>query len=194
LRILVVPIGEVDRKILNAVRDGLCKAFTNSFCLISERILHVPKSAYVASRGQYLSTRILDDTSGFAAEVEDVSSERCHVLGVAEVDLYVPGLNFVFGEARCPGNAAVISLHRLRPEFYGVPPDETVFLERAVKEAVHELGHTFGLRHCPNPACVMHFSLHIGMTDLKQAEFCDRCQRQIAGKTGNPSWFRQVRA
>jgi archaemetzincin len=182
MRILVIPVGEVDRKVLNAVRDGLSKAFTYSFCLISERILHVPESAYVASRSQYLSTRILDDTSGFATEVKAMSSERCHVLGVTEVDLYVPGLNFVFGEAQCPGNAAVISLHRLRPEFYGVSPDETVFLERAVKEAVHELGHTFGLRHCSNKACVMHFSLHIGMTDLKQAKFCNVCRRQVEKK------------
>jgi archaemetzincin len=158
LRILVVPTGEVDRKTLSAVRDGLSRAFTNSFCHVSERVLHVPESAYVASRSQYLSTRILDDISDFAAKVEAMSSERCHVLGVAEVDLYVPGLNFVFGEAQCPGNAAVISLHRLRPEFYGASSDETIFLERAVKEAVHELGHTFGLRHCSNEACISHYT------------------------------------
>lgn len=182
MKIHVLPIGEVNRKVLGAVRDGLSEAFPSVPCLVADKAILVPQSAYVASRRQYLSTEILGIISNFAKEAEAASRERCHVLGVTDVDLYVPGLNFVFGEARCPGNAAVISLHRLRPEFYGVPPDETVFRERAVKEAVHELGHTFGLRHCSNPTCVMHFSLHIGMTDLKQAEFCDRCQRQIVGK------------
>ncbi|MFQ6039016.1 MAG: archemetzincin, partial [Candidatus Aminicenantales bacterium] len=66
---------------------------------------------------------------------------------------------------------------RLRQEFYRLPEDRTLFLARCVKEAVHELGHAFGLRHCPNPRCVMHFSNSLLDTDKKTASFCQRCSR-----------------
>jgi archaemetzincin len=97
------------------------------------------------------------------------------VLGVTEVDLYVPRLNFVFGEAQCPGRTAVISLFRLKPEFYGQHPNRNLFVERSVKEAVHEVGHTLGLGHCHNPACIMFFSNSILDTDRKKLAFCERC-------------------
>lgn len=101
------------------------------------------------------------------------------VLGVTEVDLYVPGLNFVFGEAQPPHGPAVISLFRLRPEFYGEPPNEELYLGRASKEAVHEVGHTLNLGHCRDPGCVMFFSNSILDTDRKNLGFCRRCRERI---------------
>jgi len=74
---------------------------------------------------------------------------------VVNVDLFVPSLNFVFGLAA--GNTAVISLARLRPEYYGEKKNEYLLRERALKESIHELGHTFGLPHCFNIRCIMHF-------------------------------------
>ena len=98
------------------------------------------------------------------------------LLGVAAFDLYVPGMNFVFGEARCPGRVAVISTHRLKP----LPPNELPLLnDRVVKEAVHEIGHTLGLRHCPDELCVMHFSEWLGNTDRKAASFCMNCKSDL---------------
>jgi archaemetzincin len=100
-------------------------------------------------------------------------------------------LNFVFGEARCPGKAALISLHRLRPEFDGRKPNDELLIERTEKEAVHELGHTLGLRHCANPFCVMHFSNSIFDTDRKQSLFCSKCQTKIEGlidAAGEETW------
>jgi archaemetzincin len=81
----------------------------------------------------------------------------------------------VFGEAECPGKAALISLWRLRPEYYGSSPKIELFVERGTKEALHELGHTLGLRHCSNPFCVMYFSNSIFETDRKQSLFCNKC-------------------
>jgi archaemetzincin len=101
------------------------------------------------------------------------------VVGIADVDLYVPRLNFVFGEADVGAGTAIVSLCRLRQEYYGLAPDEALFLERATKEIVHELGHTFGLGHCPNNKCVMHFSNSLADTDLKEAYFCNECRPRI---------------
>lgn len=97
-------------------------------------------------------------------------------LGVTGVDLTVPGLNFVFGLADPASRGAVISLARLYPEFYGQPRDPGLFKARALKEAVHELGHLLGLGHCPDPACVMAFSNSLSDTDRKGPEFCARCR------------------
>ncbi len=91
------------------------------------------------------------------------------------MDLYTRGLNFVFGQARLGGREAVISLARLHQSFYGLPEDEELLLERSLKEAVHELGHTWGLAHCPDHLCVMHFSNSLRDTDVKTARFCSKC-------------------
>jgi archaemetzincin len=127
--------------------------------------------AYNPERKQYLSSKLL------AALEKSEGEER--VVGVADVDLYVPRLNFVFGEADILSRTAIVSLWRLRPEYYGLAPDEALFLERATKEIVHELGHTFGLGHCPNNKCVMHFSNSLADTDLKEAHFCNKCRPKI---------------
>ncbi len=127
--------------------------------------------AYSAERRQYLSSKLLASLGKSEREEK--------VVGVADVDLYVPRLNFVFGEADIVSGTAIISLCRLRQEYYGLAPDEALFLERAAKEIVHELGHTFGLGHCPNNRCVMHFSNSLADTDLKEAHFCSMCRPKI---------------
>jgi archaemetzincin len=101
------------------------------------------------------------------------------VLGVTGVDLTVPGLNFVFGLADPLARCAVISLARLYPEFYGQPRDPGLFKARALKEAVHELGHLLGLGHCPDPACIMFFSNSLADTDRKGPGFCARCREWL---------------
>jgi archaemetzincin len=106
-------------------------------------------------------------------------------LGTVNVDIFVPELNFVFGEAECPGKATLISLWRLRPEFHGKAPNMDLFLERITKEAVHELGHALGLRHCANPFCVMYFSNSIFETDRKQSLFCTKCNLKAETAVNN---------
>jgi len=126
---------------------------------------------YNPERKQYLSSKLL----AFLGKSE--TEER--VVGIADVDLYVPKLNFVFGEADVQSGTAIVSLYRLRPEYYGLAPNQALFLERATKEIVHELGHTFGLGHCPNNKCVMHFSNSLADTDVKEAHFCNKCRPKI---------------
>jgi archaemetzincin len=126
--------------------------------------------------GQYHATRILADLEEHAENLEE---DR--LLGVTDMDLYVPGMNFVFGEARLPGRAAIISTCRLKG---ATSCGEAELLPvRVVKEGVHELGHTFGLTHCENPSCVMYFSNSLTDTDRKGEDYCEGCSRKLGIET-----------
>jgi archaemetzincin len=127
------------------------------------------------ARRQYHSTAIL-------ARLQGLDTSGSHLLGVAADDLYVPVLTFVFGEAQLSGLHAVISAHRLREEFYGLPPNPDLLHERLTKAALHELGHTFGLGHCSQWNCVMASTHAVERLDLKAAAFCRGCLRGLNSK------------
>lgn len=168
--ITVVPVGEVKSGVLEILRQALAEAFGQR-TWVGDGI-KLPMEGRDQRRGQYISTVLL-------AELPSPPNLNDRVLGVADVDLFAPGLNFIFGEADIAGRRALISIIRLRQEFYGLPKNENLFQERTVKEAVHELGHTFGLEHCPNRACVMHFSNSLPDTDAKGWSFCPACSRKV---------------
>jgi len=176
MKLTVLRIGNVDTEAVQHVLHGLSQAFPEVECSLSESVMSIPKETYNQARHQYHSTRILAKMMDFVKK-----SDSAVVLGVTTLDLYVPGLNFVFGEAHCPGKVAIISLFRLNPEFYGQSADKQLFYERAVKEAVHEVGHTLGLVHCKNSSCVMFFSNSILDTDRKKPSFCEKCSIFVAG-------------
>ena len=134
--------------------------------------LDIPTLAFDSLREQYHSTRILVLLEEHA---QTVGAQ--HLLGVASFDLYVPGMNFVFGEARCPGRAAVISTYRLS---VGSSNNPKLFGSRVVKEAVHEIGHMLGLKHCSEASCVMYFSERLTDTDRKEADFCSNCEHRMS--------------
>lgn len=167
--IVLVPIGDVDRATLEDLQQPLEKVFRQRTSIADAVTL--PPEAWDPSRYQYLADPIL-------AQLPSLSSRDRH-LGVANVDLYAQGLNFVFGQADVKGKRAVISLSRLRQEFYDLPSDHSVFSKRVLKEAVHELGHTYGIGHCADSSCVMHFSNSLRDTDFKGWQFCPACQRRI---------------
>lgn len=164
--VVLIPVGDAPGEAMEQLREELERRFRS--CSIGHP-MPIPPGSYNPRRRQYLSTAVLRSLSELGAP------EGTKILGVADVDLYAPRLNFVFGEAQLGGGCAVISLRRLRQEFYGLPPDEGLFLKRAVKEAMHELGHTLGLHHCLNPGCVMFFSNSLRDTDRKSADLCPRC-------------------
>ena len=173
MRIAIVRVGHVEGEILERIRFSLSEAFPETNAFVVGGIMPLPDNAYNPKRGQYHSSRIL---SRIRAGHQPAHGDR--VLGVTEADLYVPSLNFVFGEASRDGSA-VVSLFRLRPEFYDEPWDVGLFIDRASKEAFHELGHTFGLGHCTDPRCVMFFSNSIIDTDRKNRTFCKACHQRV---------------
>ena len=169
MKITLKPLGKIADEIMEELKGRVGGIF---HCPVEIKAgLSDLVEAYNPERKQYFSSKLL------ASLKKSERDER--VVGIADVDLYVPRLNFVFGEADIVSETAIISLCRLRQEYYGLTPDQALFLKRATKEIVHELGHTFGLGHCPNNKCVMHFSNSLADTDLKEANFCSSCRPKI---------------
>ncbi|HEX3013323.1 MAG TPA: archaemetzincin family Zn-dependent metalloprotease, partial [Methanobacterium sp.] len=156
----------VENKLLRMLEKPLEEIFGIE-CRVSKDILEIPERSYNPSRDQYRSTEIL------YFMMNSLKTDSNHVIGVTNVDLYAPRLNFVLGEAEYPGNFAIISLNRLKS------PNKKLFLKRVLTEAVHELGHTFGLSHCRNHLCVMHFSNSVLETDIKGPGFCSDCLSKL---------------
>jgi archaemetzincin len=134
------------------------EAFAASVVAVSP--IPLSEDAYNPSRAQYHSTVLLDTLA------RHKRAEWSRLLGIADVDLYTPDLNFVFGHADARRGVAVFSVARLHT------PDRTRFVHRAATEAIHELGHTYGLQHCHDPRCVMWFSNTLAESDRKGTRFC----------------------
>ena len=169
MKITLKPLGNTADEIMEKLKDRVGDIF---HCPVEIKAgFGDLAKAYNPERKQYLSSKVLTSL--------EKAKRETRVVGIADVDLYVPRLNFVFGEADVHSGTAIISLYRLGQEYYGMAPNEALFLERATKEIVHELGHTFGLGHCTNNKCVMHFSNSLADTDLKESHFCNMCRPKI---------------
>ena len=168
--IVLTAIGKIDTETLERLKNSLIKTFNEDVFIAGE--MPDPDYAFNKKRNQYLATDILEVMT---KQVE--MKKQGKILGIVDHDLYVPELNFVFGLAHTKG--AVISLARLRQGFYDLPENESLFYQRVLIEAVHELGHTYGLGHCSNPHCVMFFSNSLTDTDRKGAKFCEQCRSKL---------------
>ena len=167
-RVLLLPLGEVPAHLLGE----LCGKLPGEFQAACEVLPAEPEPSYAfnSSRRQYSSTEILARLARLAVP------PGSRLVGVTCFDLYIPILPFVFAGAQLTGPCAVVSAHRLRQEFYGLPEDAPLWRERLVKEVVHELGHTFGLRHCSDHECVMSSSHSVEWIDIKTRHFCVNCR------------------
>jgi archaemetzincin len=173
-QIQLLPLGSVPAELLEELRDGLRREFAVQCEVLPAE--PEPRFAFNITRQQYLSTEIL------ARMVKRDTAPTARVLGVTLVDLYIPILTFVFGEGQLQGNCALVSGHRLRQEFYGLPANPVLFRERLLKEAVHELGHTMTLAHCEDFECVMAPSHGVEWIDLKASSFCSGCRSRARGQ------------
>jgi archaemetzincin len=164
------PLGEVPAATTTAISRRLsrcvgvpCRAVTPIPASVLPRLAHRPQLDADAV------LRLLEDQD------RDDGVAR---VGLTNEDLGHPLFTFFFGRARM-GGAAVVSLHRLDPAFYGLPASQETTLRRGVLECLHELGHVAGLHHCDDYACVMHFSGEAEMIDLRGRGFCERCGRSL---------------
>lgn len=172
MRVLqLLPIGDFDGRLLRDLGSAMAEMFRIP-CEVAPVRLD-PEFAYHGERQQYHSSEILQ------AMQRLVSGNSWRVLGVTAVDLYIPILTFVFGEAQIGGPCGLVSAHRLRQEFYGLPPDAEMLGQRLLKEAVHEIGHTLALTHCEDYQCAMAPSHAVEWIDLKEVSLCEACRTRV---------------
>jgi len=167
----IVPVGEVPEGILNMVKDELENL--NIKCRVMTKV-PMPKEAYNQWRKQYNAEAVMDSLSKIS-EVKFIDKSIPTLL-LTDLDLYYAGLNFIFGLEDPTKSCAIVSLARLKPEFYDERHARGLLEERAAKEVIHELGHYLGLDHCSNSKCVMNFSPSVFDVDKKQKEFCENCK------------------
>ena len=179
-RVYIVPAGPVDQKIVKTLKERLPGCLPMAAKAVIEPPKDLPHAAYDEARNQYNAETMLDVLS--KRVVMGVAMERS--LFVVDVDLYSPGLDSVCGLADPKKGACIISLARLRNEFYGLKPDNRLFIDRAVKEAVRELGRTYGIDGCPDHRCVMFSSGNRAGDDKKRDTFCVECRIKLRKRYG----------
>ena len=167
----LVLLGELEEMYLEKVAKEIERVFRIKVKILERR--EVPLVAFNPLRKQFKADLILE-------LLEKEYREK--TLGIIDQDLYTEGLNFIFGQAQLNGKVGIVSTFRLDPRFYNKMFDEKLFLERLKKEALHEVGHIFGLMHCENLGCFMHFSNSILEVDEKGSELCEKCRKLLEKK------------
>ena len=162
----LVTLGNVDRALVESARRTVVRVYGVP-CAVGSTSID-PAFAFHPERGQYHSTTIIDRLAGLGAKET--------VVGLTQVDLFIPILTYVFGEAQMGGTSAVVSFHRFAQEFYGLPPDPSLLMDRLSKTVVHEIGHTLSLTHCDDYDCVMAASHAVEWLDLKGSSLCEHCR------------------
>jgi archaemetzincin len=166
-RLYLLPVGTPEDEVLGELEQRLQQILT--WEIRRHAPLLMPITAFNATRNQYEALHIM------RAAFDVIPADATRMLAVMEEDLSIPMLTFVFGQAQLSGRIALMSLARLRQEFYGMARHPELLKTRALKEALHELGHTFGLVHCPTASCLMALANDIQHVDGKENDFCGGC-------------------
>jgi archaemetzincin len=183
-RLWLTTVGTVEEEIVGSIEAAVAEAFGYPVGMLPS--MPDPAYAWDAARGQYSSTPILE------AVRDACPNGRVKLLGITSRDIFIPMLSFLYGQAQVDGPAALISLARLRQEFYGLPANHGLLVERARKEALHELGHAFGLVHCLDKGCVMSLATNIRQLDLKGGDFCGACRLLLTQKLSRDAEWMEV--
>jgi len=154
-------------------RLALCLEERFLFTCGVERTLRIPRTTQNSVRKQMFLNTLVSRVATTSPSIDGLR------LAVTDFDLYKTSHQFIFGDASEEQRVAVVSLHRLRSDFYGEPADANLLFQRTLKEAVHDLGHALGLKHCFNARCAMYFSNSIYDTDNKLSHFCDVCEKRL---------------
>jgi len=165
--IVLAPIGDFHPNIINLINRPIRQAF--GYTTEIRSLLDGIEFAFNPQRRQYHSTPILEHLA------KSAPAHAVKVLGIVSLDLFIPILTHVYGEAQLNGKAAVVSIYRLKEGLPRLDP-EKAFMLRIIKEAIHELGHTFDLRHCPDHACIMHYCRSEKDVDRKSNQLCRYCR------------------
>lgn len=180
-RIAIAAAGVVDDEVVCLAEACL----TDELGVTTGRVDDWPDIDYAwdETRRQYSSTLVLHDA------LKRRPPDAFRLLVLTERDIFIPMLSFVFGQAQLRGPVAIVSLARLRQEFYGLPPNRTLLLTRARKEALHEIGHTLGLTHCADTRCTMSLATSIQQLDAKGGGYCSTCSalvREVVPRPEDP--------
>lgn len=172
--ICLIEIGPVEPGITAAVAEHITATLDTPADVLPP--LAVPAAAWDARRRQFAAVEML------RALASVCPPNAWRLLALTECDLFIPVLSFVFGQAQLDGRLAIVSLARLRQEFYGLAPHRPMLIARTLTEAIHELGHTFGLVHCVDPGCAMSLAVDVRHVDRKR-NLCRGCLETLRAKT-----------
>jgi len=169
--ITILSFGRFEKVFLEKISEVVTREFNGT---VSIKEAHVDISDFFDPvRRQYNGDKLLK-------EVDTMNGPgNSKTIGLFNVDLFIPILTYIFGQAQLNGKSAIASQYRLSNERYGMPVDENLLLERFTKEVIHELGHTFGLLHCHTPICVMRSSTYVEDIDQKDAQLCAKCRDEL---------------
>lgn len=169
--ITLISFGYFRKDILEVIAEEVKRQFQLP---VISREGHLDLSEfYDSSRRQYDGSRLLKRVDS------EFAHDKVKTFALFSIDLFIPILTYIFGQAAFNGRTGIASLYRLSNERYGIDSDDKALLERFTKEVIHELGHTFGLIHCFLPSCVMHASTYVEDIDQKESNLCLRCREEL---------------
>jgi archaemetzincin len=169
--IALISFGHFEKNILERIAEGVTREFLFPVKIIEG---HIDLSEFYNSvRGQYDANKLLKEVDA------NYSAEYFKTFGLFNVDLFIPILTYIFGQAFLNGRTGIASVYRFSNERYGIRADDNIIFERMQKEVIHELGHTFGLVHCHVPSCVMRSSTYVEDIDQKGGHLCVNCRKEL---------------
>ena len=168
--IAIQPLGEIDPSVVRGLTDHMRSILAAEVVVLPVRA--IPRSAYYAPRNRYRGERILDDLEAqVPGRVTKIVAVMARDLSATKREIYDWGILGIAGLSR---RAAVVSIHRLARH-------RTRLLDKRLSQVVtHELGHTYGISHCPTARCLMNDACgSLRTVDRSSGTFCATCRRRM---------------